>query len=148
MIKEIEKSHGVVLYRLIKQNSNGVLIAPIEEFGTGFFCVNTVFALSIKYSTSRLSPWKFSFTSEQRDQLARLNSQFASPSLALVCGQDGLAIIEYSEWLDLTNDDQCKTLWIRVSRRKNEMYSITGSSGSLSQKIADGEFRKISNGRN
>jgi len=140
MIKQVEFYHGAVLARLVRgHTSQGVTIRAYETGRSGYILNGSV-GLYVKYSANRLSPWPFSFSSEQQEEISTLKSECTTFFVALVCGEGGIACLSQLEYRTLL-DDQIESMgWIRVSRRAREKYLLTGSDARRKFRVGDNEF--------
>ena len=77
---------------------------------------------------------------EHQEEIDLLKSQFEQVYLMLVCGEDGVACLSYSELKQILDNQHDSMEWISATRRKREMYSIRGSNGVLDFKIGQNEF--------
>ena len=140
MIKEFEFFHGLVLARILHATQRPVLIRPFRPTSNASYVLNNAVGLYIKYSAKRMTPWRFTFLQEHQDEIDALKKSLAKTFLTLVCNDDGIVCLEYSE-LKAILDHQHKPIeWISVTRRKNQMYSVKGSDGQLDFKVGKSEF--------
>lgn len=139
MIHEFEFYHGAVLTKLASQSSH----VKIGGYGDSraAYIINDSIGLYIKHSTNRLTPWSFSFSREQQNELRNMSQVYDGRLfLALVCGKDGIACLSFSELKLVLDDDHGDHEWIRISRRPREKYAVKGSDGSLKFKVAYTDF--------
>jgi hypothetical protein len=137
MIKEYEIYHGSVLSRLMHSTNAPVTIKALTDYGNLAYLLNQITVLYIKYSTKRLSPWSFSFSNAHHIDILSLQRQFGSIVLALVCGNDGIVTINFSEIQHLLGNPSEKGASISCSRKPREMYTVKGTAGELNTKIGD-----------
>ena len=138
MIQEIERYHGVVLARMVRGEGAGRRIRSHSTVRSAYV-IDERLGLYVKYSTSRLSPWAFTFSRGHRRELVELSQELSRVCVVLVCGQDGVVALTDSEVVQVlgeAGDDQ----WMRVDRRRSQMYSVSGSFGRLPLKVADSSF--------
>jgi len=95
-------------------------------------------AFQIKHSSKRLSPWQFTYASENFDELAELRRSFAPVWVFLICGQDGVVGLSVEELTSIVQPSERGAAWIRVSRSRRSMYRVSGASGELLQAKARG----------
>jgi hypothetical protein len=144
MVKEFEFYHGLVFARLIHNLGHSVLIEPYPTESNASYIINKEVGLYIKYSTTRMTPWSFSFKKEHQDEILDMKNKLGRVYIVFVCYDDGLACLSYSELKDVLNEKYEQTEWVRIARRSREKYTITGKDGKLKYKIGDNEFpRKI-----
>tara|TARA_B100000900_G_C20037514_1_gene496590 strand:- start:37 stop:486 length:450 start_codon:yes stop_codon:yes gene_type:complete len=140
-LNEYEFFNGVVLNRLIRKGKP-IKIDIFPTSGNNSFMINDKVGLFLKYSTKKISPWRFSFTREHQEEMKIMKDLLKDVYLVLICGKDGIACIEYEE-LKIVLDEYFEDVeWVSASRLKREQYSIKGSNGKLDFKIADSDFPK------
>ncbi len=140
-LNEYEFFNGVVLNRLIRKGKP-IKIDIFPTSGNNSFMINDKVGLFLKYSTKKISPWRFSFTREHQEEMKIMKDLLKDVYLVLICGKDGIACIEYEE-LKVVLDEYFEDVeWVSASRLKREQYSIKGSNGKLDFKIADSDFPK------
>ena len=140
-LNEYEFFNGVVLNRLIRKGKP-IKIDIFPTSGNNSFMINDKVGLFLKYSTKKISPWRFSFTREHQEEMKIMKDLLSDAYLVLICGKDGIACIEYEE-LKIVLDEYFEDVeWVSASRLKREQYSIKGSNGKLDFKIADSDFPK------
>jgi hypothetical protein len=63
MISEFEFFHGVVFARMlhVTQRQLAISIKPYSASDNAAYLINGTIGIYIKYSSKRLSPWRFSF---------------------------------------------------------------------------------------
>jgi len=124
-----ELLHGAALMRLF---SNGDSITAHElpdcadayELRSG----NHRAVVLMKYSTSKKSPWHFTFSTQQVAAIKLIgDSAITSVSLGLICHVDGVCCLQMEELpsLGLTLDDLAGCA-ISVRRPRNGSYWVTG----------------------
>jgi hypothetical protein len=138
VIREVERMHGAVLARLVREGSCVRLRS--HDGGRSAYVVDERVAVYIKYSTSRMSPWSFSFSREQQEELRDLGEKIESVCIVLVCGEDGMVSLTESELREVLDDRFEEVEWVRASRRRGGQYGVAGSDGRLRLKVADNAF--------
>ncbi len=138
-LKEYEFYNGVVLNRLIRKGKP-INIDIFPTTSSNSFMINDKVGLYIKYSTKKISPWRFSFTKEHQEEMKIMSDLLHNIYLILVCNLDGIVCIEYSELKNVLDEYYEPVEWVSVSRLKREQYSIKGSNGKLNFKIANKDF--------
>ena len=142
-LNEYEFYNGVVLNRLIRKGKP-IKIDVFPTSGNNSFMINEKVGLYLKYSTKKISPWRFSFTKEHQEEMKIMRDLLENIYLVLICGKDGIACIEYEELKQVLDEYYEDVEWVSASRLKREQYSIKGSNGQLDFKIADTDYpRKI-----
>ena len=115
-IREMEFYHGAAFARLVRSGGAPVPVRAVSGSRSAYV-VGLDCSLYIKYSTNRMSPWTFSFSREQQQELDELGAQSVRVLVVLVCGQDGIACLDKLEWGELLDDNRAASEWIRVARR-------------------------------
>lgn len=141
-IKDIEYFYGVVLLRLVNEGIP-VSLRPLNYETKGIYLINETVPLLIKYTSKKPSPWSFSFSPLHQDDFQKAKDEYGSAFLAFVCGQDGICCIEFDQFKFVLDHVHGSVEWVRISRRKNECYKISGADGELKNKISDSDFPKI-----
>lgn len=147
-INKFEKPHGPVLSRIIKEcddfdivikpafNKNSYFITIPEQVGNE----KAYLGIFIKYSTKRLSPWKFSIYKSEQEELELFEKHCGKAFLILVCGNDGIAALNFDQLKEVLDDDYEDQEWVSAERRLKQEYRIRGSDGTLNRKIPPGLF--------
>jgi hypothetical protein len=140
LIREVERYHGVVLARLVRGGGKrSVSIEPQADSRAAYLIDGRV-GLFVKYSTSRLSPWAFTFSNNHRLELERLRKSSRTVLVALVCGNDGVACLTLSELRGLLEVGPGGVAAIRASRGRRQKYVIRAGSRKNLMRIGDNEF--------
>lgn len=144
MIKEFEFYHGAVLVTLLHGSDQSISIDLFPSESNASYIVNKNIGLFIKHSTKRMSPWSFSFTQKHQDEILEMKNKLGEVFLLLVCGEDGIVVLNFNESKKILNDAHDPVEWVSVSRNKKAMYAVKGSDGSLGYKISKKDFpRKL-----
>jgi len=133
MLKQSDFFHGVLLSKLLDHDELNVKKHPYFSA----YIINNK-AYYIKYSSSRISPWSFSFLETHIKELVDLSNQFKEVFVALICNEDGICCLNFREFktvIAIENMNYPK--WIKTIRQKREKYSVAGSDGKLTYKIGD-----------
>lgn len=79
MIPEYRLFHGAAICALIDQSPFELAISHLGADGRlGFYILNRRVGLYVKHSTARLTPWQFSFSGQNIEQLRELRSRCAT----------------------------------------------------------------------
>lgn len=140
MIKEFEYFHGAAILGVIKSSPISLSIAPLDGFENSAYLINDKVGLYIKYSRKRLSPWGFSFQKNHQETIALLKECYGEVIVLLVCNDDGIVGLNYSDLSRVLDSKIEEIEWLRASRTKGKMYQITGSDGKLDFKIGRDDF--------
>jgi len=142
MIKEFEFYHGLVFARILHATQQRISITSFPTPDNGSYIINDKIGIYIKYRTSRLSPWTFSFQQRHQDEILDMKNKVGEVYLLLVCNDDGVVVLSFDELKQILNEKHESVEWIRVSRHKREMYAVRGSDGKLEFKVARDDFPK------
>jgi hypothetical protein len=136
MIKEYEYLHGVVFSRLCSVSEIAFSIAPFKKERYSAYTLNNKAGLYIKYSGKRLTPWKFTLAQSHQNEILEMYNKFGEVFIALVCYLDGVVLLNFKELKAILDDQHGDSEWISISRRRNEMYSVSASNRKLGFKIS------------
>lgn len=140
MIKDFEFYHGAALSRMVHCSSENVCIRPYPTSCNSSYVINDDFGVYIKYSTKRLSPWRFSFSDEHQNEIADMNQRLSAVYVLLVCHTDGVVALSFDEFRALLDERHEAVEWVSASRGRGQMYLLKGSDGTLPFKIGRNEF--------
>ena len=131
MIPELDRYHGVVLRQILVAHRHRVRVGVADLTGrVDAFCIEGA-AFQVKHSSKRLSPWQFTYMSENLAELAELRRIFNPVWVFLVCGQDGVVGLSLDELTSIAQVGEGGAASVRVSRSRNSMYRVGGSLGEL-----------------
>lgn len=126
MITDLEKYQGVVIRQIVVASQKPLRIESADTNGRlDSFKIEDV-AFHVKFSSKRLSPWRFTFLLENLNELAELSRTSRAVWIFLVCGDDGVVGITLSEFNSIISPSEKGVAWLRVSRSRNSMYRIGG----------------------
>jgi len=135
MIPDYKLYHGAVLADIVDRARGPVIVEEVHEEGRLLnYVLNRRLGLQIRFSTQRIRPWAFTFTPQHVQSLQNLKDTFGAAFLALVCGQDGFVTIEANDVLPSLLGTGERQSWLRVDRRRRELYKIAGSLGDFPRK--------------
>lgn len=143
MINGFEFYHGAVFSKLIHENYI-LSIVPYPTESNASYVMNKNIGLYIKYSTKRLSPWRFTFKKDHQDEILDMKKILGMVFIFMVCKDDGIACLDFSELKMVLDQEHGSAEWIAVHRRPRGQYSVKGSDGKLKFKIGMNDFSKIS----
>ena len=132
MIDEYQKYHGVVFSTLMEASEKLITFESLKGYyENSAYAVNNKIGLYIKYSTKRLSPWKFSFQQKHQDTILELKKHYDNLVLALVCGDDGIVGLSFDQLKQVLDENHEPIEWISIKRPKRANYRVAGSDGKL-----------------
>lgn len=141
MSKDFEPFHGLVLCRLIHSNKiNSIKLYPSKSNAS--YVINDRIGIFTKYSSKRLTPWRFSFLKEHQDEIKKMKSELDLVFILLVCNRDGVVCLDYKEFKQILDEEHEEIEWVSATRKKREHYIVNGSDGKLDFRIGPGDFPK------
>lgn len=147
MIKEFEIYHGVVFSRLFNASPAAICAASYpSSSNASYFLKNGDCAagMYIKHCSKRLSPWRFTFLEEHQSEIDKMKTEFDEVFVVLVCGKNGIVVLDYTELKSILDHNHGPTEWISAARGKRQMYTVKGKDGVLDCKIGETDFpRKV-----
>lgn len=136
MIPDYKLYHGAVLADIVDKFDGAVSfresVAPGRLLN---YVINDVIGLQIKYSTARLRPWCFSYPLEHIEQLGDLLKVYPRTFAVLVCHMDGFVAISATQLLSSLRGVTGGQAWLRVNRKRREMYRVFGPNGEFPTKF-------------
>jgi hypothetical protein len=121
VIGEKERYHGAALARLVQDAQCPV---RLEFLGGSAYRVNSTRYLYLKYSTKRLSPWKFVFSEDHVGELAALTRLRGRTVVGMVCGSEGIAAVYWSELRAAFLGRSASAFSVTVSRRDGRQFRV------------------------
>ncbi|HEY1041382.1 MAG TPA: hypothetical protein VGE63_01515 [Candidatus Paceibacterota bacterium] len=140
MIKEFEFFHGLVFARILHGTQRPLSLKPFPSGSNASYIINEKTGIYIKYSSKRMTPWRFSFAKQHQEEIELMKSTLKEVYLLLVCNDDGVVCLNYSELKQILDDQHEAIEWISANRHKREMYTVKGSNGELGFKIGPNDF--------
>ena len=140
MIRDFEFYHGLVFARILHGTQRPLSLRPFQSVSNASYVLNDTVGIFIKYSSKRMTPWRFTFLKEHQEEIDLLKANLAKVFLVLVCNDDGVVCLSYSEIKLLLDNQHDPIEWISATRHKREMYLVKGSNGELDFKIGQSEF--------
>ena len=147
MIKEFETYHGVVFARLFNALSTPICAASYPSSSNASYFLRNgdrVAGVYIKHSSKRLSPWRFTFLQEHQDEIYKMKAEFGEVFIVLVCGKNGIVVLNYAELKFILDHNYDPAEWVSVARGKRQMYTVKGKDGALDCRVGEADFpRKV-----
>lgn len=140
MISEFEFFHGVVFARMLHATHRQLSIEPYSTSDNAAYVLDNSKGIYIKYSSKRLSPWRFSFQKRHQERILEMKENLGRVFLLLVCNDDGVVVLTFQELKQILDEVHEDVEWISVARNRRQMYSIKGSDGALGFKVGRDEF--------
>lgn len=143
MINEFEFFHGVVFARILHATQRELSIKPFAESDNAAYILDRNKGIYIKYSSKRLSPWRFSFQQRHQNQILEIQRAVGAVFVLLVCNNDGIVVLTFDELKQILDENHESVEWISAARNRRQMYSVKGSDGKLSFKVGQNDFLKM-----
>lgn len=140
-----ELYHGAALTRIVEHP----LFTSLNSGGQrGVYRINHD-TLYVKYSTSPGDgAWRFTFNPDHHADCQRLHKAIRRAGqgrlwIALICVDDGVCLIDYDQYMEVTDPPNGDTRWISVERPRNASYRVTGPAGRLEHPIPMNAFPSL-----
>ena len=121
--------HGAAIVCLLDDDR----CRSVRKHGLLGYVVNEDTFVVLKYTTKARTPWGFTFDQEDVDRFLVAGSSYPRWVLGLICGDDGVCALEWSQARQLLADKPGR---IAVGRKHNKQYDVWGTAGELKGKIA------------
>lgn len=96
--------------------------------------------LYLKYSRSRRSPWDYSFDIEHQKEMAALFNSCGEVFTIFINDEDGYACLDHQELKTVLDEHFDEVEWVRVSRKINQSYRISGKDGAHERALPRNSF--------
>jgi hypothetical protein len=136
MISESSRYYGAVLAHLIDELEESFRIQRAYQDCSGFYVINELVPIYVKYATRRHGPWTFSFQRDHQERHKNLFENYGHCVVAFVCGGDGIVALDYEELRSILNDNFEQQKAVSIRRKLNHMYGIKGRDGELERKVS------------
>jgi hypothetical protein len=143
VIRESEFYHGAALLRVVTSFDRGVKVTRRADVGAGCYAIEDAVGIYIKYSTSRMPPWRFSFNKEQRAIIRALAQTYGTIATLLVCNDDNMVVLVGGEVDALLGKASSTARWISVRRAPRGMCALAGSAGNLKRRLPDSDMSPV-----
>jgi len=128
MIPEYQFYHGAALSVLVSRREFTGL-SRIVDLGSAY-AVNNTLGLYIKHATKSDSPWQFTFTPDNQQEIRKLFQRFDEKTfVALVCGQRGICLLTFGEYAATLPEDFNSQKVLIVRRPSGGGFRVSGSAG-------------------
>ena len=143
MIRDFEFFHGAALARLVHAGGR-LTMGSFREASRAAYVVNDECGLYLKHSSSRMSPWQFTFLRRHQDEVDRLRVVTERLVVGFVCNDDGVVGLTYSELRMVLDSNFEEIEGVSISRSPRGMYIVRGRDGEMRYRVAEGYFiRKV-----
>jgi hypothetical protein len=140
MIREFEFYHGIVFARLLHATKAEISVQSFPTSDNASYVINGKVGVYIKYSSKRLSPWRFSFQKRHQEEILEMKNKLGEVFVLLVCNDDGVVGLNFSEIREILDEVHKEAEWIRIVRTRRQMYAVQGSDGKLEHKSGKDDF--------
>jgi hypothetical protein len=132
--------HGAALSLIVAQGEFTGL-AKMPALGTAAYAVNHDIGVYIKHTTNSLSPWQFNFKPEHQTAIRDLFKKYSEKTfIALVCGREGVCIIEYGEYASVIDENFDEQEMLSVERPGGGGFRVQGGAGKLPKIVPVNRF--------
>jgi hypothetical protein len=139
MTSDYKLYQGAVFTELLDEVDQPLSIRAVREEGRlGAYIISDQVGLYIKHSAVRMSPWQFTFTKANALALMDLRKRTPKVFIVFVCWLDGMMCTSLDELTEILGVGISDQAWIRIQRRKNEWYTVSGAAGDLQYKKPQG----------
>lgn len=144
MIAEFKSYHGSALADLVDEAPFPITVSRPDLSNNSIYCVNENYALYVKHSAAKLTPWSFTFTRKHMIDLKEITEDYVESFLVLVCGRNCIAVLDAAEINELLDLKIPRVSWISVYTNHNTSLRIEGADGNLSHKVKKSKpFRRV-----
>lgn len=135
MTSDYKLYQGAVFAELLDKRDGPLSVRVMRDEGRiGAYVLNDRVGLFIKHSAVRMSPWQFTFSKANALALMELRKQAPKVFLVFVCWLDGMLCASLDELSEILGAGISNQAWIRIDRRKNQWYSVSGAAGEFPYK--------------
>ena len=152
MIGKFEPFMGPIFYRLINALEAEKYSLVIKQGLSKYSYIlrnkkskgmSEAVAIFIKYASKPRSPWRYTVTDEDQEEIKLLQEECKTVFVLMINGlKDGIACVEYNYLKEILDENFEPVEWISVSRRLGTEYQIKGKDGKLKRKIPRNLFPK------
>ena len=130
MTHEFERYYGIVFTSLFEEVSD-VRIKKISDNDSAYV-LNNRLGLYIKHTTARISPWGYSFRTNDFAVIDQLELETTEIAFGLVCGFHGVCLISSQDLKVAGGVFQGDALRITVRTMRGGSWKVSGTAGELS----------------
>jgi hypothetical protein len=143
MISDANRYYGAVISIIVDFSEDEVRIKKIPKTCAGFYLINDLLPLYIKYSTSRRGPWVFNFQKSHQEIQQNLYENYSECIVAFVCGKDGVAALSHESFRNVLDESFDHQEAVTIRRKHNEMYRVRGKDGVLERRVSRSSLQDI-----
>ena len=130
MTYEFERYYGTVFTSIFEEVSD-VRIKKISENDSAYI-LNDNLGLYIKHETARLSPWNYSFRTNDFAIIDQMGIDVKEIAFGLVCGFHGVCLISSDDLRVAGGNFTGESLRITVRTMRGGSWKVSGTAGELS----------------
>jgi hypothetical protein len=130
LTQEFERYYGTVFTSLFEEVSD-VRIKKISDNDSAYV-LNDRLGLYIKHATARLSPWNYSFRTNDFAIIDQMGIDVKEIAFGLVCGFHGVCLISSDDLRVAGGNFTGEALRITVRTMRGGSWKVSGTSGELS----------------
>jgi hypothetical protein len=135
VFNESDSYHGQVLIELLDKRKNGIELFEYTIGQTRIYIVNEKVPIYCKYSTASEWNWTFSFNAQHKKVIKLLHENFGQCLIALICGRDGIAALNFRQVSSLLRFDEDTYDNLTARRQPNFGYEVSGQKRRLRNRI-------------
>lgn len=136
MIKDANRYYGAAISMIVDSSVGGVLVENISKSSAGFYLIDRILPIFIKYSTSRKGPWVFNFQESHQSFQQSLYEEYGECLIVFVCGKDGVAALSHKSFRSVLDESFELQESVTIRRKHNEMYRVRGKDGVLERRVS------------
>ena len=130
MTYEFERYYGTVFTSLFEEVSD-VRIKKISDNDSAYILNNSL-GLYIKHATARISPWSYSFRTNDFAVIDQMGIDTKEIAFGLVCGFQGVCLISSDDLRVAGGVFQGDPLRVTVRTMRGGSWKVSGTAGDLS----------------
>lgn len=139
MTPEYQFYHGALLHEIIISSGRKISVELRDFHGRpDAYVLEGEIGLLIKHSSSRLTPWIFTFAKDHVAELHALRLVTRVCFVGFVCHEDGFVCVRDTDLVTILTPTECDVASVRVDRPPRKMYRISSSGNELDGKLARG----------
>lgn len=140
MIRDIEFYHGAALARLVRSGQRVTI--TLLKGSKASYVVNDHCGLYLKHSSSRMTPWSFTFHRDHQHEIDEMQRLIGYVVVGLICNDDGVVGLDYTEFRTVLDINHKVVEGVSISRKPRGMYMVRGRDARMQYRIGEGDFVK------
>jgi len=97
----------------------------------------------VKYSTKRLTPWRYSFKLADQEEIQQLHNTYGEVFVVLVNGDDGIACLDFNNLKVILDEHHEEQEWVSISRKPRQNYRVAGNDGSHERPLPMNSYPQV-----